>query len=94
MVIPWVKTVAISLIGLLPRRFAGHHLWRLAPEEHRSWALAQELDSESEFLDDGTVDELATLIVTWNWRPLGLAGTGVGTRSTGCGRSAGPQHTA
>ena len=61
---PFGEDVAISLIGLLPRRFSGHHLWRLAPEEHRSWALAQELDSESEFIDDGTVDELATLVVS------------------------------
>ena len=73
---PLGEDVAISLIGLLPRRFAGHHLWRLAPEEHRSWALAQELDSESEFLDDDTVDELATLIVTRNWRDPGPLGDG------------------
>ena len=68
---PLGEDVAISLIGLLPRRFAGHHLWRRAPEEHRSWALAQELDSESEFLDDETVDELAKVIVTRNWRAPG-----------------------
>ncbi|HEX4863824.1 MAG TPA: hypothetical protein VFV02_07115, partial [Acidimicrobiales bacterium] len=34
-------------------------------------ALAQELNSESKFLDDGTVDELATLIVTWDWKAPG-----------------------
>ena len=61
---PLGEDVAINLIGLLPRRFAGHHLWRPAPEEHRSWALAQELNSESEFLDDGTVDELAMLVAS------------------------------
>lgn len=65
---PLGEDVAIGLIGLVPRRFAAHHLWRLAPQEHRSWVLAQELDSESEFLDDGTVDELATLITTANRR--------------------------
>jgi hypothetical protein len=59
------EDVAIGLIGLLPRRFAGHHLWRHAPEQHRAWALAQELDSESQFLDDGTVGELAELIAAW-----------------------------
>jgi hypothetical protein len=68
---PFGEDVAISLVGLVPRRFGGHHLWRLAPDEHRSWALAQELDSESEYLDDGTVDELATLIVNWNWKGPG-----------------------
>ena len=73
---PLGEDVAISLIGLLPRRFAGHHLWRRAPEDHRSWALAQELDSESEFLDDSTVDELATLIATRNWRAPGLRAYG------------------
>ena len=62
------EDVAVSLIGLVPRRFGGHHLWRHAPDEHRSWVLVQELDSESEFLDDSTVDELATLIVTQNWQ--------------------------
>jgi hypothetical protein len=63
---PLGEDVAIGLVGLVPRRFAGHHLWRFAPEEHRSWALVQEFDSESEFLDDGTVDELAMLIVSSN----------------------------
>lgn len=57
------EDVAVSLIGLVPRRFGGHHLWRHAPDEHRPWALAQELDLESEFLDDGTVEELTKLIV-------------------------------
>ena len=59
------EDVAINLIGLVPRRFGGHHLWRFAPDEHRSWALAQELDLESELLDDGTVEELETLILKW-----------------------------
>lgn len=61
---PLGEDVAISLIGLLPRRFDGHHLWRFAPDEHRLWVLAKELDSESAFLDDSTVGELATLVVT------------------------------
>jgi hypothetical protein len=61
---PLGEDVAISLVGLVPRRFGGHHLWRLAPDKHRPWALAQELDLESEFLDDGTVNELATLIAS------------------------------
>jgi hypothetical protein len=65
------EDVAISLIGLVPRRFGGHHLWRFAADEHRPWALAQELDLESDFLDDGTVDELATLIVSWKWNAPG-----------------------
>jgi hypothetical protein len=63
---PFGEDVAVSLVGLVPRRFGGHHVWRLAPREHQLRALAQELDSESEFLDDGTVDELATMIVNWS----------------------------
>ncbi|WP_412520878.1 ATP-binding protein [Actinomadura madurae] len=66
---PLGEDVAISLVGLVPRRFTTHHLWRLAPEQHRSWALAQELNSESGFLDDGTADELATLLTSPDWRP-------------------------
>lgn len=63
---PLGEDVAISLLGLLPRRFGPHqHVWRLAPDDHRSLALAQELDSESELLDDETVDELATLVAAW-----------------------------
>ncbi|MEO3862085.1 hypothetical protein [Acrocarpospora sp. B8E8] len=65
---PFGEDITISLIGLLPRRFGGHHLWRLAPEKRRRWALIQELATESEFLDDSTVDELATLIVTYDWK--------------------------
>ncbi|WP_133305982.1 hypothetical protein [Microbispora triticiradicis] len=71
---PLGADVAISLVGLVPRRFAAHHLWRLAPKQHRSWALAQELDSEPEFLDDHTVNQLATLIVARNWRTPGPRG--------------------
>lgn len=70
------EDVVVSLISLVPRRFSGHHLWRLAPDEHRSWVLAQELNSESEFLDDATVDELTTLFVAWNWKTLGPRGHG------------------
>lgn len=65
------EDVAVGLVGLVPRRFTTHHLWRLAPGEYRSWALAQELDSESEYLDGGTVDELEALIVGWDWRSPG-----------------------
>lgn len=68
---PFGEDVAINLIGLLPRRFGGHHLWRFAPDEHRSWALANEIDLESELLDDETVDELETLIVSWSWPRYG-----------------------
>lgn len=60
------QDVAVALIGLLPRRFGGRHLWRVAPDEHRSWVLIQELGSESEFLDDETVDQLAVLIASGN----------------------------
>ncbi|WP_143653629.1 NACHT domain-containing protein [Streptosporangium subroseum] len=62
------EDIVISLIGLLPRRFGGHHLWRLAPQEHRRWVLAQEFASESEYLDEGTIDELATLIARPDWK--------------------------
>ncbi|GAA3399342.1 NACHT domain-containing protein [Cryptosporangium minutisporangium] len=61
---PLGEDVAFGLVGLVPRRFAAHHLWRYAPEHHRPWALAQELSAEAEFLDDGTVDELARLVST------------------------------
>ena len=73
---PLGEDIVISLIGLLPRRFGGHHLWRLAPEEHRPWALAQELHSESEFLDGDTVDELATLVASWHRTDPGPRGYG------------------
>ncbi|TCJ32303.1 NACHT domain-containing NTPase [Parafrankia sp. BMG5.11] len=68
---PLGEDIAVGLTGLVPRRFVRHHLWRFAPDEYRSWALAQELDAESEFLDDGTVDELATLIATGAWKAPG-----------------------
>ncbi len=73
---PLGEDITVSLIGLLPRRFSGRHLWRYAPHERRSWVLAQELDSESEFLDDGTVDELAALIVTSSAQAPGPRGFG------------------
>jgi hypothetical protein len=63
---PLGEDVAFSLIGLLPRRLTGYHLWHVAPAEHRPWALAQELFSESRFLDDSTVDELAALVASWS----------------------------
>ena len=68
---PFGDDVAVNMVGLVPRRFRGHHLWRFAPNERRPWALAQELHSESEFLDDHTVDELETLIVGWTWPQSG-----------------------
>ena len=68
---PFGDDVAVNMVGLVPRRIRGHHLWRFAPNERRPWALAQELDSESEFLDDHTVDELETLIVGWTWPQSG-----------------------
>lgn len=68
---PLGDDVAVNMVGLVPRRFGGHHLWRFAPDERRPWALAQELHSESEFLDDHTVDELETLIVDGTWSPFG-----------------------
>ncbi|MET9442038.1 ATP-binding protein [Streptomyces sp. NPDC006610] len=61
---PLGEDILIGLISLLPRRFARHHLWRVAPDEHRSVVLAQELTTESDFLDDETVDALATALVT------------------------------
>jgi hypothetical protein len=68
---PLGEDVAYGLAGLVPRRFTAHHLWKPAPEQHRSWALTRELDSESEFLDDSTVDELVTLIASWEWTSPG-----------------------
>ncbi|MEV7383591.1 NACHT domain-containing protein [Streptomyces lydicus] len=61
---PLGEDILISLISLLPRRFTRHHLWRVAPDEYRSVVLAQELTTESEFLDNETVDALATALVT------------------------------
>ncbi|WP_369244369.1 hypothetical protein [Streptomyces sp. R41] len=58
------EDVLIALISLVPRRFTGHHLWRVAPAEHRALVLAQELLTESRFLDDETVDALATALIT------------------------------
>ncbi len=66
---PFGGDVAVNMVGLVPRRFGGHHLWRYAPDEYRPRVLALELNSESEFLDDQTVDELETLIVGWTWPP-------------------------
>ncbi|GAA4100812.1 hypothetical protein [Actinomadura miaoliensis] len=68
---PFGEDIVIGLIGLLPRRFGGHHLWRLSPDKHRPWVLAQELDSESVFLDDETVDALAAWIVSSDWKTPG-----------------------
>ncbi|MFI1176941.1 NACHT domain-containing protein [Streptomyces melanogenes] len=61
---PLGEDILIGLISLLPRRFTRHHLWRVAPDEHRLFVLAQELTTESEFLDNETVDALATALVT------------------------------
>lgn len=68
---PLGEDIAVGLTGLVPRRFVRFHLWRFAPDDYRPWTLAQELDSESAFLDDDTVDELATLFVTWHWKAPG-----------------------
>ncbi|NGO46968.1 NACHT domain-containing protein [Streptomyces ureilyticus] len=61
---PLGEDVLISLISLVPRRFSGHHLWRVTPAEHHALVLAQELSTESRFLDDETVDALAAALVT------------------------------
>ncbi|KFZ80851.1 hypothetical protein ED92_11055 [Amycolatopsis sp. MJM2582] len=61
---PLGEDILIGLIALLPRRFTRHHLWRVAPNEHRTLVLAQELSTESDFLDNETVDALATAFVT------------------------------
>lgn len=60
------EDIAIGLTALLPRRFAGHHLWRFAPVEYQPQVLDHELDSESDYLDDQTIDALATLIASWD----------------------------
>ena len=71
---PLGDDVAVSLAALVPRRFAGHHLWRLAPGQHRPWAIRQELASESEFLDEETAGELANLITSAPAEDTGPAG--------------------
>ncbi|WP_435178753.1 NACHT domain-containing protein [Actinacidiphila sp. bgisy145] len=60
---PLGEDILIGLIALVPRRFTRHHLWRVAPDDHRSFVLAQELTTESGFLDDDTVDALAAALV-------------------------------
>ncbi|MFD6096360.1 NACHT domain-containing protein [Nocardiopsis flavescens] len=60
---PLGEDILIGLISLMPRRFTGHHLWRIAPAAHRSMVLAQELTTESGFLDNETVDALETALV-------------------------------
>ncbi|WP_432084794.1 NACHT domain-containing protein [Streptomyces sp. bgisy095] len=60
---PLSEDILIGLISLVPRRFTRHHLWRVAPNEHRSLVLAQELNTESAFLDDETVDALASAFI-------------------------------
>lgn len=32
---PFGDDVAVNMVGLIPRRFRGHHLWRFAPDERR-----------------------------------------------------------
>ena len=39
---PFGGDVAVNMVGLVPRRFHGHHLWRYAPDEHRPRVLALE----------------------------------------------------
>lgn len=62
---PLGEDITVGLIGLVPRRFSGHHLWRVAPPTRRSLTLAYELDAESEFLDTSTVDALAEAVASW-----------------------------
>lgn len=56
------EDILIGLIGVLPRRFSGEHLWQFAPMEARHWTLLQTLDLESRYLDRNTVDALHDLI--------------------------------
>ena len=53
-----------SLVGLLPRRRYGKHLWRLLEGPLRESALRETAWLESRYLDDETVSELAKLIDT------------------------------
>lgn len=69
---PLGDDVAVALVALLPRRFAGQHLWRHAPEEYRALALFQELQAESKYLDNATVDALAQLLADAPRRPVPL----------------------
>lgn len=62
---PLGEDVKVCLVGLVPRRFTGQHLWAYAPDGEASSALAQELGNESELLDDQTVDALADLVAGW-----------------------------
>src|SRR5207248_74899 len=41
---PLADDVLIALVGVIPRRFYGRQLWRLAPEDARNWALIQVVD--------------------------------------------------
>ena len=59
---PLAADVLVALVGLLPRRFSGKQVWKLAPDGARDWALAQTLDLESRFLDTETIDALAELV--------------------------------
>ncbi|TQS42770.1 NACHT domain-containing protein [Cryptosporangium phraense] len=61
---PLGEDVAFSLVGLVPRRFTNRHVWPHAPAQHQSWVLSQELTTESQYLDDDTVNELALLLAT------------------------------
>jgi len=63
------EDTGVALVGLLPRRFSGQHVWRSAPDEHKAWAVDQEFSAEAEFLDDDTVDQLALLISGSKLRP-------------------------
>jgi hypothetical protein len=58
---PFGEDMTVGLVGLVPRRFGGHHLWRFAPEANAAWVLLQEFNTESDLLDASTVDALAEL---------------------------------
>lgn len=61
---PLAEDVFRSLVGLLPRRRYGKHLWQLLEGPLRERALGETAWLESSYLDHETVSELAKLIDT------------------------------
>lgn len=61
---PLAEDVFSSLIGLLPRRRYGCHLWQFLQHPLREQALLKTAWLEANYLDDSTVSELARLINT------------------------------
>lgn len=59
---PLANDILVSLVGLMPRRFPGHQLWKVAPEHERDLALLRTMDLESRFLDAETVDALCVAV--------------------------------